>query len=163
MNDNERLLERLFTALKVGDAAAAADSYDADARYQDIAFDLRGKDRIGAMWRLVCSRHITVDFRDIRADSHQGTAHWETHYVFSKTNRPVYNVIDSAFRFRDGKILTHHDRSSRWRWAQQALGFPAAIPVGLFPPLLRWKASRQLKQFTAEHPGAGAPPPAQQG
>ena len=103
------------------------------------------------MWHLVCSRGVQVTYRDIRADEQKGTAHWEAQYTFQKTGRPVHNLIDSIFRFRDGKILEHIDQSSRWHWAWQALGFPKCPLVTLFPFLLRKQASEQLKEFGDKH------------
>ena len=43
------------------------------------------------------------------------------------TGRPVHNVIDSRFTFRDGKIATHADTFDLWRWSRMALGLKGAL------------------------------------
>ena len=77
------------------------------------------------MWRLVCSRGVKVEYDDIRTKGSELKGHWVFKYKFHGTN-PVINEMNSTFVFRDGKILVHHDRASRWKWAKQALGIPKA-------------------------------------
>ena len=150
MNAYEQLIERLFSALSRGDFRSAADCYRDDSEYRDIAFNLKGQRDIAAMWHFVCSKRVDVIFRDIRADERSGSAHWEARYRYSKTGRPVHNRIESTFTFRDDKILVHHDHSSRWRWARQALGFMPAIPVTVLPFLMRQAAAKELEAFEAK-------------
>jgi hypothetical protein len=147
MKSNEQLIERLFTSLDRGDFRSAGDCYCDDSEFRDIAFDLKGKVDIAAMWHLVCSKQTKLSFCDIKADDRSGTAYWEALYRFSKTNRLVHNEIDSTFTFRDGKILVHHDRSNRWDWARQALGILPAIPLTVFPFILKRQAAKELKKF----------------
>ena len=149
MTATEQTVRALFSSLDKGDFRTAGDCYQPDARFHDIAFDLEGKDKIAAMWRLVCSRNVKVSYRDIRADQQSGTAHWESLYRFSRTNRLVHHKIDSTFLFRDGKISLHLDRSSRWAWAHQALGFPRGLLVTMLPFLLRNAARKELEEFVA--------------
>jgi ketosteroid isomerase-like protein len=147
MRTNEQLIERLFTSLDRGDFQSVADCYRDDAEFRDIAFDLKGKGNIAAMWHLVCSKQTKVSFCDIKDDDFSGTAHWEALYQFSRTNQLVHNEIDSTFTFRDGKILVHRDQCDRWLWARQALGVFRAIPVTVLPFLLRWAAAKELRAF----------------
>jgi ketosteroid isomerase-like protein len=154
MSPNEHLVERLFSSLARGDFRSAGDCYCGDAMFKDIAFDLKGRDDITAMWHLVCSKDTKVSFRDIRADDRNGTAHWDALYRFSKTGRLVHNRIHSTFTFQNGTILVHHDHSNRWIWARQALGPLAAIPLTSFPFILRWIAARELKAFRDRLPKA---------
>ena len=46
------------------------------------------------------------------------------------TGRPVHNIIDAQFTFRDGLIVTHIDTFNLWRWSRMALG-PKAVALGL--------------------------------
>ena len=77
--------------------------YAPDATFRDPAFDLAGAE-VGAMWAMLCARgkDLALEWRDVRADDRAGSAHWEARYTFSVTGRPVHNVIDAAFTFRDG-------------------------------------------------------------
>jgi ketosteroid isomerase-like protein len=120
---NARLIENFYAAFARRDAAAMAAAYAPDARFSDPVFDLAGA-QVGAMWAMLCERgkDLKVAWRDVRADDTSGAAHWEADYTFSGTGRPVHNVIDAAFTFRDGRIATHKDSFDLWRWSRMALG-----------------------------------------
>ena len=100
--------------------------YAPDATFRDPIFDVAGAD-VGAMWTMFCERgrDLALEWRDVRADDAGGAAHWEPRYTFSVTGRPVHNVIDSRFTFRDGRIATHADTFDLWRWSRMALGAKA--------------------------------------
>jgi len=146
MTPSELTVQRLYEAVKRGDAAEAAECYCNDAAYRDIAFDLKGKPDIAAMWRLVCSRGVKVEYRDIRTEGSEVKGHWVFDYKFHGTN-PVHNEMDSSFTLRDGKILVHHDHASRWTWAKQALGIPKGALVTVLPFILRSQAKKELEAF----------------
>lgn len=137
MQASERV-ETLYRAMQRRDGAAMAACYTADARFRDPVFELHGE-RIGAMWRMLCERgkDLRVEFADVRADGERGSADWQAWYTFSKTGRPVHNIIHAEFRFRDGFICEHIDNFNFWRWSRQALG-----PLGL---LLGWSGLVQNK------------------
>ena len=100
-----------------------ASCYTPDATFRDPVFELQGE-RVGAMWRMLCERgkDLRVEFSDVHADGDRGSAHWQAWYRFSKSGRPVHNVIHAEFRFRDGLICEHVDSFDFWRWSRQALG-----------------------------------------
>src|SRR5262245_4135003 len=50
MQHNAKLLEQLYNSLGRHDYQAMANCYHPDARFRDIAFDLKGRDQIRAMW-----------------------------------------------------------------------------------------------------------------
>ena len=54
MHTNAILLQRLFTSLDQHDHRSMADCYHTEARFTDIAFDLRGENKIHAMWHMIC-------------------------------------------------------------------------------------------------------------
>jgi ketosteroid isomerase-like protein len=146
MTPAELTVQRLYESVKQGDAAAAAECYCDDAQYRDRAFDLKGKPDIAAMWRLVCSRGVKVDYSDIRTEGSKVKGHWVFDYKFHGT-RPVHNEMNSTVEFRDGKILVHHDDGNRWEWAKQALGTPKAALVTALPFILRIQAKKELEAF----------------
>ena len=152
MHPNRELLARFYDALARRDGDAMAACYHPEVHFQDEVFSLHGA-RAGAMWQMLCARgkDLTVEASDIEADADTGTAHWEPHYTFAATGRPVHNVIDAAFTFQDGLIRTHRDRFDFWSWARQALGTPGVL-LG-WTPWLRAKvaaeADRTLDQFVA--------------
>ncbi|KAA9331412.1 nuclear transport factor 2 family protein [Hymenobacter busanensis] len=139
MTPHEELLHRFYQAFQRRDHAGMAACYHPDATFNDAAFrNLQGPE-IGAMWQMLCERgkDLRLTFNDIRADDQHGQATWDAHYTFSQTRRPVHNHIQAHFTFQDGKILTHRDEFSFWRWSRQALG-----PVGW---LLGWSPWLQQK------------------
>jgi ketosteroid isomerase-like protein len=150
---SRELVTRLYEAFAVRDPATMARCYTPDARFSDPVFtDLQGP-QVAAMWRMLCERatDLRITFRDVVVAGISGSAHWEAWYTYSATGRPVHNVIEAAFTFRDGLIATHHDHFDLYRWTRHALG-----TTGLFlgwTPLMRSavrrKAARALVRFSA--------------
>lgn len=150
---SQATIERFYAAFARLDHAAMQVCYAADARFDDEAFSLQGREAIGAMWRMLCTAtqakgmaHWRLEASAITANS----AHWEAHYLFSATGRLVHNSIDAEFEFDgQGLIRCHRDRFDFWRWARQALGAPGLL-LGWTPLLrnqVRARAARQLQQF----------------
>nr|WP_306673718.1 nuclear transport factor 2 family protein [Tahibacter caeni] len=139
-----------YRAFQRRDGATMAACYTPDATFRDPVFDLCGE-RVGAMWRMLCERgkDLRVEFSDIRVDGDRGSAEWQAWYRFSKSGRPVHNVIHAEFRFRDGLICEHVDSFDFWRWSRQALG-PAGLLLGWSGWLrdkVRGEAARGLAAF----------------
>ena len=161
MNDtathpNVLLLTRLYTSFAARDAAAMVACYAPDAHFADPVFDLHGEE-VGAMWTMFCERgrDLKLEFREIHADARNGAAHWEPHYTFSVTGRPVHNRIDSTFTFRDGLIHTQRDRFDLWRWSRMALGVKGAL-LGWTPMVrkaIRGEARRNFDNWRARRTG----------
>jgi hypothetical protein len=151
MTPDEQVVQRFYEAFKVADADSMASCYRADATFQDLAFQLTGKEKIADMWRFVCHREPGIWFGCIRTEGKEVRAHWVADYMFQGKNHVNYG-IDSRFILRDGLIERHIDEASRWIWAKQALGFPTDVAVTLFPFLLRNKAKKELEKFKTDHP-----------
>jgi hypothetical protein len=67
--------------------------------------------------------------------------------------RPVRNIIDAAFVFKDGKIFQHQDSFDLWRWASMALG-PTGKFLGWLPPVqasIRRTARQGLEKYMQTH------------
>lgn len=99
---------------------------------------------------MLCERgkDLRIEFRDVDADGSSGHAHWEAWYTFSATKRPVHNIIDARFEFRDGKIVRHRDSFDFPAWASQALG-----PMGM---LLGWSSFLKNRVRAKAAAGLGA-------
>jgi ketosteroid isomerase-like protein len=148
-------IERFYAAFAQLDADTMQACYADNARFDDEAFSLDGRQQIGAMWRMLCT--ATKSKPESRAawklDVSQVTergAHWEAHYLFSATGRQVHNKIDAEFEFdRAGLIVRHRDRFDFWAWSRQALGLPGLL-LGWTPMLrnkVRSQAAANLKRF----------------
>jgi len=153
-------IERLYGAFERLDAQAMAACYAETARFDDEAFSLDGRERIGAMWAMLCDA-VKAKGRDawkleVSAVTER-SAHWEPTYRFSATGRMVHNVIDAEFEFDGAGLITRHrDRFDFWRWSRQALGAPGWL-LG-WTPLLRAKvraqAAKNLDRFIASRKSA---------
>ena len=153
MHPHEELLHRFYQSFQRRDPAAMAACYHPDATFDDAAFSLRGATEIGAMWRMLCERgkDLTLTYNHLQADATQGRAVWDARYTFSQTKRRVHNHINARFTFQDGKILTHHDEFSFWRWSRQALGATGWLLgwSAFLQNKVRTTAAQNLRQFQA--------------
>jgi len=152
MHPNARLIETLYGSLRDDKPKAAADCYAADARFEDIAFRLEGREQVLEMWRFVCSRKVKVTFDSVVADDQRGRGRWVARYTITETGRKVVNDTTSRFAFRDGLIVEHVDQCDAMAWATQAYPFPKSLAAGLIGPLRQYKARQLLEQFIRENP-----------
>jgi SnoaL-like protein len=164
MHPNVDVLTRLFTALDRHDHAAMAGCYHDQATFSDIAFDLRGRKAIHAMWHMICEGDIRASFRIVGVDDLGAMVDVEDDYTFRAKGRRVHNVIQSRFRFRHGLIDQQVDACDARRWAAMALGGMSGFLAGRLGFLRRSKARKTLAAFVASHPAyQGAPPVAPPG
>jgi hypothetical protein len=151
MHPNAQRITDLYTAFQKLDAEAMARCYHPQARFSDPVFvDLRGPE-VTAMWRMLCRRasNFRLEFRDVQADEHQGSAHWEAWYTFGKAKRPVHNIISSRFVFQDGLIVEQVDDFEFHRWAKQALGVSGRLfgRVGLIQRQVQRRSRKMLREY----------------
>jgi hypothetical protein len=155
---NDRIT-RFYEAFRALDGDAMQAAYAPDAQFDDPVFSLRGREEVGAMWRMLCSAvreknkdDWKLEFSGIDCDDEVGVAHWEPTYRFSATGRMVHNIIDAQFKFdSSGLIVSHVDRFDFWRWSRQALGLPGVL-LGWTPMLrnkVRAQAGANLAKFRA--------------
>jgi len=153
MHQHIALIETFYRAFQQKDFKTMGDCYHEDAFFRDEAFELHGKE-VAAMWHMLCERgtDLTMTFS---VQEHQGkvTAHWEPRYSFSQTGRPVHNIVDAQFEFKDGKIIRHIDQFGFWRWSRQSLGLPGLLLgwSGFLRNKVRTMADTNLKKFMAQH------------
>lgn len=150
MHANAELITRFYQAFARRDAQAMAACYHPAVEFSDPVFTHLQGLQAKAMWLLLCERgkDLRIEFRDIRADSDRGSAHWEAWYTFSG-GHPVHNVIDAEFTFEDGLIRRHTDRFDLRRWAGQALGWRGRLlgGTGFMQAQIRSGAQKGLDAF----------------
>jgi ketosteroid isomerase-like protein len=151
MHPHADLIRGFYEAFQRRDHAAMAACYAPDATFSDPVFrDLQGP-RVGAMWRMLCERatDLRVEASGIAAEGERGSARWDAWYTFTATGRPVHNIIQASFEFRDGLILRHTDVFDLTAWARQALGLKGLL-LGWTPFVqnaIRAQAARGLDAF----------------
>lgn len=158
MHPNEHLLTKLFSCLNAHDHDGMAECYADDATFQDIAFDLKNKEQIHAMWRMACldnkagvKSDIAATVKELSANDSTGRVVVIDDYTFRDTGRKVHNQIVSQFEFRRGKIIKQTDACDAAAWARQAIGGFQGYVAGHIGFIRRGKAMKKLK---SEHPEA---------
>ena len=154
MHPNAQTITSFYECFGKRDAEGMIACYAPQVEFSDPAFPALRGEEVFAMWRMLTSR--AKDFRleasGIEADDASGKAHWDAHYVFSKTGRQVLNRIDATFTFRDGKIIRHRDAFDFAKWTRMALGVPGYL-LGWAPPFqaaVRRQADAGLREFMAK-------------
>jgi hypothetical protein len=143
---NARLIENLYAAIQKADPTAITACYADDAYFEDIAFRLRGRERIMEMWRLVCHSRpeVTFDLNSISANEHKGSGRWRAKYCYGKTDsepgRRIDNTLTSEFDF--GAAASSATATAVTPWPGRARHFPSR------------KASSQAR---SHHCGGGLP------
>ena len=153
MHPNAQLIEKFYLSFQSRDADTMCACYHPDVTFTDPAFGtLRGA-RATSMWRMLVERgkDLQITFGNIQADDMRGSAHWEAKYSFGSKRRPVHNIIEAEFVFKDGLIFQHTDRFNFWRWSRMALGVTGAL-LGWTPMIqsaVRKNALGGLEKFMA--------------
>jgi hypothetical protein len=120
MNDNQALIRKFYTAFQQKDFLTMQSCYHAEANFSDPVFTNLNSAEVKAMWQmlLTSSKDLKIEFSDVTDSS----AKWDAWYTFSRSGRPVHNIVKSSFTFRDGLIFDQKDEFNFWRWSRQALG-----------------------------------------
>ncbi|AWI26541.1 nuclear transport factor 2 family protein [Flavobacterium pallidum] len=152
MNPNQQLIEEFYAAFASHNPDTMASCYHPDVIFQDPVFGiLKGKD-VSDMWHMLIERskgNLEIEFSQIIAEGHSGSAVWVAKYTFSSTNRNVVNVIHAQFEFRDGLIFRHTDHFKIWKWSQQALGFKGFLLgwTGFLQNKIQQQALHSLRKY----------------
>ena len=147
------LLHRFYSAFAARDWATMGACYHDEARFSDPVFPDLGAAEVRAMWRMLLTSgtDLRVTFTVLEENERGGRCRWEAFYTFSRTSRPVHNIITSEIAFKDGLIHRQRDRFDFWRWSRQALG-ASGLLLG-WTPLVRNKvrafASASLRKAMA--------------
>ena len=137
------VIDRFYTAFAKSDWATMGSCYSDGAHFSDPVFpDLDAKG-VRAMWKMLLTsgRPLRITFTVLEEDATGGRCRWEAFYTFSKSGRPVHNIITSTFTIKDGLIVKQVDAFDLWRWSRQALG-TSGVLLG-WSPLLRNKVRTQ--------------------
>lgn len=124
IHPNTQLIEKFYAAFQSRDADGMCACCHPDVTFTDPAFGTLHGAQATSMWRMLVERgkDLQVTFNNVQADETRGSAHWEAKYTFGQNRRPVHNIIEAEFVFKDGLILQHTDRFNLWKWSSMALG-----------------------------------------
>lgn len=123
------VITRFYTALGTGDWAMMGACYHPEARFSDPVFPDLDAEGVRAMWKMLLSsgRPLRITFKVLEESATGERCRWEAFYNFSRSGRPVHNIIHSTFTLKDGLILRQKDAFSFWRWSRQALGISGLL------------------------------------
>ncbi len=151
----KQLIETFYTGLSELNADKMISCYHKDVLFEDPGFGKLKGDRAKSMWRMLCknAKNFKVEYSRVEANQHNGKANWEAWYTFSKTGRPVHNIIDAQFEFKDGKIIKHTDHFNIHKWASQAMGWKGKLlgGTGFFRKKLVEQTNKMLDKFIASN------------
>lgn len=152
MNNDERLIERFFTAFQKLDADKMNACYSDDIAFYDPMFELLRGDEAKAMWEMLCknAKNFSLAFDNIKnLDDGYYTCNWTATYTFSKTGRPVVNMCKAHMKIENGLIIEHSDGWSLQKWSAQAIGISGKLFgwAGFFRRKLKNNARRNLLAY----------------
>jgi len=151
--DTTKLIETFYMGLREGNGDKMIACYHDDVVFEDPAFGKLKSNDAKKMWLMLCEKgkETKIEFSQIEANEVSGSAHWEAWYNFSQTGRPVHNIIDAKFEFKNGKIIKHIDYFNLHRWASQAMGWKGKILGGtnFFKKKLHQQTKATLHKFKA--------------
>lgn len=127
--DAVQTIQDFYASFARRDGDGMARHYHPDLVFDDPAFGELTYREATAMWRMLCGRatDLSIELRSCSAEGDHGRARWEAKYTFLKTGRPVHNVVDATFTFKEGRIVRHHDVFDFWRWSGMAQGLPGKL------------------------------------
>lgn len=122
--NNEELIRHFYTSFQQKDVQAMQDCYADNATFSDPVFTNLNAAQVRSMWAMLVKsgKDMRVEFKNIKATAHGGTAEWDAYYTFSKTGNKVLNHVKAQFVIENGKIVKHTDQFNFYKWARQALG-----------------------------------------
>jgi limonene-1,2-epoxide hydrolase len=152
MHPNESLIHSFYEAFQKRDYRAMQEAYHPGAKFHDPVFQHLNAEEVKAMWQmlLTTAKDLRISYSNVHADDTKGSCHWEAWYTFSKTNRPVHNIIEARFEFKNGKIQIHEDHFDLWAWSKQALGISGFL-LGWTPMVqskIRQTAQHAMKKYS---------------
>lgn len=112
MTTNTQLIQHFYAAFQKKDYEVMKESYADNARFSDPVFRNLNAEQVRSMWEMFClkGKDLEIEFKDIKANSTEGSAVWIARYTFSSTGRYVVNHITAQFNFKNGKIVEHTDQ-----------------------------------------------------
>jgi ketosteroid isomerase-like protein len=152
MNNDERLIEKFFTAFQKLDYTTMNACYSDDVAFYDPMFELLRGNEAKSMWEMLCkgSKNFSLTFDSIKnLEDGYYTCNWCATYNFSKTGRRVVNQIKAHMKIENGFITEHSDAWSIHKWSTQALGLSGKLLgwAGFFRRRLKNTAKRNLLNF----------------
>lgn len=124
MNANEELLHIFFRSLKSKNFIQLADCYAKNATFTNPVYISLNKTLTVAMFNMYIrnAENLRLDFKNITADHHSGSAEWLITYTTAKKNKVVIKYLKSHFTFKNEKIVKQVDDFNFYNYIRQIKG-----------------------------------------
>lgn len=155
MKSNEEVIRDFYTAFQQKDVVKMQESYADTATFNDPVFTNLNAKQVRAMWAMLIKsgKDMRIEFKNINATASGGTAEWNAWYTFSTTGNKVLNKITASFVITDGKITSHTDSFSFYKWSAQALGTVGSLLgwTSFLKNKIRKKAKGNLETYMRQN------------
>ncbi|WP_026978659.1 nuclear transport factor 2 family protein [Flavobacterium tegetincola] len=154
-NLHEQIIEEFYSGFADANSTTMNSCYHKEATFEDPVFGLLEGDDVRDMWEMLIEKsqgQLKICFSNVAAPGTKGFAEWKASYIFSSTNRPVVNVVQATFEFKDGLIVSHKDAFDLYEWSKQALGLKGKLFgwTSFFQKKIQQKAVQSLRHFQSQ-------------
>jgi ketosteroid isomerase-like protein len=149
MTEQEKIIHKFYTSFANADSASMVELYDDEINFTDPVFGILKGEQAKSMWKMLVRPGVNISFSDIKSSRNKVYARWQAEYTYTPTSRKVVNKIKAEFEIKDGKIVSHKDTFSLWKWSSQALG-PVGLMLGWTNKVkhkIRSKANAALRKY----------------
>lgn len=83
MAETSEIIKHFYSSFQKKDYAAMQACYADNATFSDAVFLNLNAAQVRAMWEMLCKKgkDLKIEFKNIQADSHSGTADWVATYT----------------------------------------------------------------------------------
>ena len=144
---SQEIISQFYSAFEKHDVEGMNGLYHEKVIFNDHGFKNLNHQEVTSMWAMLLERskgELKVEHHSVLGDEKLAQCTWEATYNFSKTNRPVHNIIHATMEFEEGKIIKHTDDFNFWRWSSMALGLPGKL-LG-WSSFLKHKVQKMARQ-----------------
>ncbi len=124
---NEDVISKFYSSFANADSASMIELYSDDVRFSDPVFGILKGSQAKSMWKMLVRTGIVITFGGIKSSGNKVYANWQAEYIYTPTKRKVVNKIKAEFELKDGKIISHSDKFSLWKWSAMALGMTGLL------------------------------------
>lgn len=149
------IADKFYKSFAKRDIDGMLSCYHDNITFQDPAFGKLEGGHAHNMWRMLLSQSdagLKITHTPPTIKDNVVITRWEANYKFSKTGRPVHNIITANMIIKDGKIIDHKDEFDIWKWSRMALGTTGLL-LGFTPLVknkIRSQALKALHRFENE-------------
>ena len=109
---SKELITSFYTAFQNIDGEKMAKCYHELAYFSNPVFKNLTSEEASAIWQMLIERSkgkLKIKFHSVEERDDTATCIWEAKYLFSKTDRPVHNIINWCYaKVRNLSPIGHH-------------------------------------------------------